>query len=119
MMKYILLIIVLSAMAISLLYMKKKIQQRQFNQASYKNIIQVVDGVQVSMGNNMYLMKVGEEYILASVGQHGTSMIKMDQKEFKDPKEEFDEMFGEQNPNISLTGLKKKFKSKLSTFENK
>lgn len=114
-MEYLLLIIVLSIIAIGLFYTKKKVQKRQFNQNSFKNIIQVVDGIQVSMGNNMYLTKVGEEYVLVAIGQNGINMVKLDQKEIVDPKEQFDEMFGEEN--LTMKSIASKVKGRLSKVE--
>jgi len=112
-MEYIKLILILSVIAFLAFYFKKKIQQKQFNQVSQNSIIQVVDGVQVALGNNLYLTKVGEEYILVAMGSNGVDMIKLDQKELNDPKEKFDQMFGNENPNIALQTMTKTMKERL------
>lgn len=112
-MVYIKLCIVLAAFAFIAYYLKKNVQKRQFSQVSQKNIIQIVDGVQVTMGNNMYLTKIGEEYVLVAMGSNGVNMLKLEQTEFVDPKEQFDAMFGQENPTVALNSLTKSVKDRL------
>lgn len=89
----------------------KKIKKQQLNKVSPNKMIQVIDGVQVGMKDEVVLMKVGTEYVLLSTNS-GT-MIPLNQKEIVSPSEDFDEMFAKNNPNIALKGLAKNFKDGL------
>jgi len=107
------LVLILSLFAFASFYIVKKLKKRQFSQMSQNNIIQMIDGVQVSLGQNIYLTKVGEEYIVVAMSSGGTSMIKLDAKELADPKEQFDELFKIEEPTIALKTFSKTMKDRL------
>jgi flagellar biogenesis protein FliO len=107
------LVLILSLFAFASFYIVKKLKKLQFSQMSQNNIIQMIDGVQVSLGQNIYLTKVGEEYIVVAISSGGTSMIKLDQKEIADPKEQFDELFKLEEPNIALKTFSKNMRERL------
>jgi flagellar biogenesis protein FliO len=74
-------------------FLMRKMKKKQLRMTSENHMIQVVDGVQMGMNQNLYLVKVGTEMVLMSSGSSGVSMIKLEQTEIKDPKEQFDELF--------------------------
>lgn len=74
-------------------FLMRKLKKKQLHMTSEHHMIQVVDGVSVGLNQSLYLVKVGTEMILMSSGSSGVSMIKLEQTEIKDPKEQFDEMF--------------------------
>lgn len=90
-------------------YMKKK----QTSQVSENRMMQVIDGMQVNMNQSVYLMKVGEEYVLLSTGNSGVGMMSLNQKQIDDPKEKWDEAFGEENSVSMMKSLTKMTKEKL------
>lgn len=107
------LLFILGLFAFGTYVMMKQMKKRQYKKISENRFIQVVDGVNVGMGQGVYLMKVGEEYIMMSSGNNGVAMMKLEQKELSDPKEKWDEVFAQENPNVALQNILKATKERF------
>lgn len=91
----------------------KKVKKGQFTKTSQHSLMQIVDGMNIGMSQQMYLVRVGEEYLVATFGNQGVQMVKLDQKTFRDPKESFQELFEQEKPSYALKDTAKKIKGRL------
>lgn len=98
-------------------YLVKKLKNKQFTKTSQHSLMQIVDGMNMGMNQQMYLIKVGEEYLVATFGGQGTQMVKLDQTNFRDPKEGFEQYFEQDKPSYVLKDTAKKIKGRLMKGE--
>lgn len=99
------LILVLALFVVAAYFVIKAMKKKQLTKISPNRMIQVIDGVQIGIKDEVVLMKVGKEYILlsASSGQ----MLALNQEEIKAPEEDFDDLFAKESPTMALKGIVK------------
>lgn len=93
--------------------MVKKLKKNQFTRHSQHSLIQIVDGMNMGMNQQMYLVKVGEEYLVTTFGNQGVQMVKLEQTTFRDPKESFQGYFEQEKSSFSLQDTVKGIKGRL------
>ena len=97
--------------------MVKKLRKNQFARQSQHSLMQIVDGMNIGMNQQMYLVKVGEEYLVATFGNQGVQMLKLEQTTFRDPKESFQGYFDQEKTSFSLQDTVKGIKGRLMKRE--
>lgn len=102
------LIIVLSVFVGAMYLLLKKMKKGRFNKVSTNRMIQVIDGVQIGMKEEIVLLKVGKEYFIMSLNSGYMTPLK--QEEIHIPEEQFDDLFARENPTLALKGLVKTLK---------
>lgn len=102
------LILVLAIFVVAAYYVIKQMKKKQLTKISSNRMIQVIDGVQIGMRDEVVLMKVGKEYILmsASSGQ----MLALKQEVIEAPEADFDDLFAKESPTLALKGIVKGLK---------
>ena len=109
------LIIVFGLIFAGLWFAKKKLGSGNWTQISSKGYVRVIDeGVQMGLNQKISVIKIGDELIVHSVGSAGVSMLKLDQTNLKDPKENFDSLLGEDNKELVLKGKIKELRGKFN-----
>lgn len=110
-------IIILAIFTIGSMFLMKKLKKGKFKKISEHNKMQIVDGLQIGMGQNVYLLKVNGENILLATNSTAINMINLGKGEIENPKESFeqklDEMVKYEKPELSLKGLAKTVGEKI------
>jgi flagellar biogenesis protein FliO len=105
------LIVVLTIFISAAYLLLKTLKKKQLKKVSPNKMIQVIDGVQVGMREEIILMKVGKEYILLS--SNSGQMLALNQEEIMVPNQNFDELLVKENPSLALKDLVKGLKDGL------
>lgn len=103
------LILVLSLFIFAAYAVAKHMKKKQLTKVSPNRLIQVIDGVQVGMKEEVVLMKIGKEYILLSLSSGHLLALKQD--EIVAPEKEFSAMLEQGKESIPLTEMVKNLKS--------
>lgn len=101
------LLLVLGLFVGGCIWIVRKMKEKQSKTTSHHRYMNVVDSMNVGMNQGVYLLRVGEKYVLLSTGNHGVGMMGLDQTEFTDPKEGWDEAFYESEPVVMMKQIKK------------
>lgn len=91
----------------------KKVKKAKWSKESVHGVIEMQDVMKVGMNQSVSLMKIGEEYVLLANSGSQLSMLKLDSKEIKNQKQEFDEVFANHNAHSALRDLKARLGEKF------
>jgi flagellar biogenesis protein FliO len=101
------LIIILVVMILVVWWAKNKVKRNGAIVGRKSRHIKIIDeGLSISIGQRISIIKVGEEYFLMTHGQNGVSMIKIEGGNFEEKEAEWEEAF-QKNTKI-LNVLKKR-----------
>ncbi|QST03046.1 flagellar biosynthetic protein FliO (plasmid) [Pontibacillus sp. ALD_SL1] len=79
--------LVLGVFTLGTYLLMKKLKNKQFRRLSSNRMIQVIDGVQIGMKDEVMLLKIGSEYIVMST--NNGQMIGLRQKEILPIEDDF------------------------------
>ena len=104
------LLFVLGLFAFGAYILMKKIKTKQRHKVSDNRLIQVIDGIQIGLKDEVLLMKLGKEYIVMNTisGQ----MLALKSEEMVPQEEDFNAFLAKENPSLSLRGLASELKKR-------
>ena len=100
-------------LAVGCYFLAKKLKKSKWSKESAQGIIEMQDVIRIGMNQSVTLMKVGDEYVLLANSGQQISMLKLDSKEIKNAKVEFDEVFASQTPTTALKEIKSRLGEKF------
>lgn len=105
-------LIVILAIFIGVSYVvMKKMKKSRFQKHSANRLIQVIDGVQIGMKEEIALIKVGNEYILVSLSSG--NMVPLKQTEIKPNQEDFADLLVSETTSKTWKDVSLSIKNKL------